>query len=133
MSSKKPIAVALILAGVLACGAARASTDVHWTVTIGSPVGVPVYESAPVVVRAAPVYVQPAPVYQYRAPQYARWDRDGDGIPNHRDRLYNPRWDRDGDGVPNRRDHYDNRRHDRDGDGIPNWQDRHDGRSGWRR
>ena len=56
----------------------------------------------------------------------SRWDRDGDGIPNRRDRFYTPRWDRDGDGIPNGRDHYDNRRHDRDGDGIPNRRDRDD-------
>jgi hypothetical protein len=49
------------------------------------------------------------PGYAYRAPHWverngrwhyqpSRWDRDGDGIPNARDR------DRDGDGVPNRAD-----------------------------
>jgi hypothetical protein len=45
--------------------------------------------------------------------QWARGDRDRDGIPNRRD------GDRDGDGVPNRRDG------DRDGDGVPNRYDRH--------
>ena len=44
----------------------------------------------------------------YRAP--TRWDRDGDGVPNRDDRVYNPRWDRDGDGVPNRYDRHDNSR-----------------------
>jgi hypothetical protein len=34
-------------------------------------------------------------------------DADGDGIPNRRDRVYNPRWDVDGDGVPNRYDRHD--------------------------
>ena len=90
------------------------------TVTIGSDYGAPVYT------RPAPVYVQPAyrapiysaPAYQYRhdQPQYphyqqpTRWDRDGDGIPNRYDRVYNPRWDRDGDGIPNRYDRHDDRR-----------------------
>lgn len=126
---------ALALAGMLGTGAARAShgADVQWSVTIGTPV----------YTRPAPVVVQPYPVYRVAAPFYhgphhgphrdhryyrgpTRWDRDGDGIPNRHDRVYNPRWDVDGDGIPNRRDR------DRDGDGIPNWHDRHDGRN-WRR
>ena len=128
---------ALALAGTLGAGAARAGhdPDVQWSVTIGTPV----------YTRPLPVYVYPAPVYTpvypsyhgvapyHRAPRHhgyyrepTRWDRDGDGIPNRHDRLYNPRWDVDGDGVPNRHDR------DRDGDGIPNWHDRHDGRV-WRR
>lgn len=128
---------ALALAGTLGAGAARAGhgPDVQWSVTIGTPV----------YTRPLPVHVYPAPVYSPVYPSYrggapyhrspghhgyyrepTRWDRDGDGIPNRHDRLYNPRWDVDGDGVPNRRDR------DRDGDGIPNWHDRHDGRV-WRR
>ena len=73
--------------------------------------GASVY-SAPV--YSAPVYRQPQGIYApvrghyYRQP--TRWDRDGDGIPNRYDRVYNPRWDRDGDGIPNRYD-----RHDGDG------------------
>lgn len=54
-------------------------------------------------------WVQARPGYRYRQPQWEQhngrwemqrggWDRDGDGIPNRRDR------DRDGDGVPNRYD-----------------------------
>lgn len=128
---------ALALTGVLGVGAAQAA-DVSWSVTIGShgpvfpavipaPVLVrPVLRPAPVVVPA-PVMV---PVYDhhrgYRQP--TAWDRDGDGIPNRYDRVYNPRWDRDGDGIPNQHDRYDNRRFDRDGDSIPNRQDRHDRR-----
>jgi hypothetical protein len=124
---------ALALTGVLGMGAAQAA-DVSWSVTIGSHG--PVFP-VPAIIRPAPVVVHPvhvvrpvpvmhpAPVYHhggYREP--TRWDRDGDGIPNHRDRLYNPRWDHDGDGIPNPRDRFDNRRHDRDGDGIPNRYDR---------
>lgn len=118
------VAGALALAGTLAAGLAQArGADVQWSVTIGAPIGVPVYtqpvyQPAPVVVRPAPVYGVPvynAPVYRepryhdgyrggrgYREP--TRWDRDGDGVPNRYDDVYNPRWDRDGDGVPNRYD-----------------------------
>jgi hypothetical protein len=132
MSSSKLIAVALALTGAVAAGAAHARDDVQWSVTIGTPVYT---QPAPVYVRPAPVYVQPAPVVRYHDrygyQQPTRWDRDGDGLPNRYDRVYNPRWDVDGDGVPNRYDRYNNLRHDRDGDGIPNRYDRRDG--GWRR
>ncbi|CAG0945350.1 hypothetical protein GPROT2_03163 [Gammaproteobacteria bacterium] len=144
MSKKRFVVAAMALAGTLVAGVAqaRSSSDVQWSVTIGTPVGVPVYTQpvpvytrhVPVYTRHVPVYVQPAPVAHYPRiqphPQYrqqTRWDRDGDGIPNRRDWLYNPRWDRDGDGIPNRRDRIDNTRHDRDGDGIPNRYDRRDG------
>ena len=132
--------------------------DVQWSVTIGAPgytqyqpvhtqpvYAQPVYtqpvytqpyrvyapQPVQVYSRRAPVYVQPAPSGYYRHSGYqqpTRWDRDGDGVPNRRDGLYNPAWDRDGDGIPNRRDRYDNSRHDRDGDGVPNRYDRRDGR-----
>jgi hypothetical protein len=113
----------LALAGALSAGAAHArDPDVRWSVTIGSPmyaVPGPVYvEPQPVYVQPQPVYAVPVPYPYYRAPAYrvARhyaptyWDRDGDGIPNRYDRVYNPPWDRDGDGIPNRHD-----RHPRDG------------------
>jgi hypothetical protein len=125
--SKLLIAAAIALGATLGAGAvqARDYNDVQWSVTIGSPVGVPVY-TAPTVVHTQPVYVQPQPVYQVREHrgygQPTRWDRDGDGIPNRYDRRYNPRWDIDGDGVANRYDR------DVDGDGIPNRYDRRDGR-----
>ncbi|MDO9285541.1 MAG: PXPV repeat protein [Aquabacterium sp.] len=145
------VTTALALAGTLGVGLAQArDADVQWSVTIGAPGYVqplPVYTQpyrvyAPpvhVYARPAPVYVQPAPSYYYRHSGYqhsgyqqpTRWDRDGDGVPNRRDGLYNPAWDRDGDGIPNRQDRYDNTRHDRDGDGIPNRYDRRDGRE-WR-
>lgn len=123
--SKLLIAAAIALGATLTAGAAQARdyNDVQWSVTIGSPVGVPVY-TAPRVVHTQPVYVHSQPVYvrghrDYRQP--TRWDRDGDGIPNRQDRRYNPRWDRDGDGIPNRTDH------DVDGDGVPNTYDHNDG------
>jgi len=98
------------LAGTLATGLVQArDADVQWSVTIGTPIGVPAYA------RPVPAYQQPYPQYQdsrYRRP--TQWDRDGDGIPNRYDRVYNPSWDRDGDGVPN-------------------WQDRHDDRYRWGR
>ena len=134
---------ALVVTAGLAAGAAHArDADVQWSVTIGSP-GYPVYT------QPYPVYREPVPVYRHAVPVYRppvvvlpyprhaarnRWDSDGDGIPNHRDRLYNPVWDRDGDGVPNRYDRDDRYdgygRHDRD-------HDRRDGGGrydeGWRR
>ena len=123
--SKLLIAAAIALGATLGAGAvqARDYNDVQWSVTIGSPIGVPVY-TAPRVVHTQPVYVHPQPVYghvQHRGyGQPTRWDRDGDGIPNRHDRRYNPRWDIDGDGVANRHDR------DVDGDGIPNRRDRRD-------
>jgi len=126
--SKLFVASALALVGVLGAGVARANhgADVQWSVTVGTPIGVPVYT------QPAPVYRQPYPSHYpsygdpyyrpYRHHRYYRepthWDHDGDGIPNRRDPVYNPRWDVDGDGIPNRNDR------DRDGDGIPNWHDR---------
>lgn len=110
-------AAALIATGVLAVGAAQAQeANVSWSITIGAPFPVlPV----PAIARPAPVIVQSAPHYergyQHGYQQPTRWDRDGDGIPNRYDRLYNPVWDRDGDGIPNHRDRFDNRHHDRDG------------------
>src|SRR5215207_4727855 len=100
MSVKKWVVAALAVVGMAGAGLAQANgrDDVQWSVTIGSPIGVPVY-SAP-----APVYGGPAPGYGHRYHHPTRWDRDGDGIPNRYDRVYNPRWDRDGDRVPNRYD-----------------------------
>lgn len=117
--SKFIVAAALALTGTFGAGMAQAhgGDDVQWSVTIGTPTynrPAPVYvEPARVYTRPAPVYVEPAVVYGragYRGTYYrepTRWDRDGDGIPNRYDRVYNPRWDRDGDGVPNWRDHRD--------------------------
>ena len=110
--SKLFVTAALGLTGVLGVGVAQArGPDVQWSVTIGAPVytpPVPVYvQPLPVYTRPAPVWVQPAPVYRRTAyVQPTRWDRDGDGIPNRNDRLYNPQWDRDGDGIPNRHDQH---------------------------
>jgi hypothetical protein len=122
--SKSFVCAALALAGALGAAAAHAGTpQVQWSITIGSPGYV--LRPAPVVVRPLPVYVPPVPVYVPPAPvrvqpvplhprgsywRPTRWDRDGDGIPNRHDRLYNPRWDRDGDRVPNRYDRNDHRR-----------------------
>lgn len=138
--SKLLITAALALTGALGTGMAQAQgADVQWSVTIGTPAPVVRHYPQPaVIVAPGPVVVHHEPHYRHhdrydRRDGYyhqTRWDRDGDGIPNHHDRLYNPRWDRDGDGVPNRHDRYDNRRHDRDGDGVPNWHDRRDGRRG---
>lgn len=131
MSSTKLIVAIVALTGALGAGAAQArgNDDMQWSVTIGAPAAVFVHD------QPYPAYRQPAPRTQrdhYQQP--TRWDRDGDGIPNRYDRVYNPRWDRDGDGIPNRYDRRDNLRHDRDGDGIPNWRDNHNGDGrGWDR
>ena len=148
MNSRKLIVGALALAGVLSVGLtqARDHNDVQWSVTIGAPIGVPLYSQPyPVYSQPVPVYAQPYPAYSQPYPVFAprhypqrqyqqptRWDRDGDGIPNRYDRVYNPYWDRDGDGVPNRYDRRDHAGWDRDGDGdgIPTWQDRYDGYPG---
>jgi hypothetical protein len=118
--SRMLIAATLAFSGVLAGGAAQAgNADLQWSIVIGTPV----YS------RPVPVVMQPLPVYRPGArawappaavharcggPRVTRWDRDGNGIPNRHDRLYNSRWDRDGDGIPNR-------------------HDRHPGRAGWGR
>ena len=123
---------ALVVGTVLAAGAAQARNrnDVQWSITIGAPIGLPIYS------QPRPVYRQPYPVYPQRYyparayQQPTRWDRDGDGIPNRHDPVFNPRWDRDGDGIPNRYDRPRHVRGDRDGDGIPNWQDRYNGTRG---
>lgn len=126
--SRSFVAGAFALAGIFASGVALAhqGANVQWSVTVGAPVGIPVYaQPAPVYTYPARTYVQPVPVYVQSYPSYpssrrdyhtryyqepTRWDRDGDGIPNRQDRLYNPRWDVDGDGIPNRYDH-DGRRY----------------------
>jgi hypothetical protein len=121
MSKSRSFVVgAFALAGVFASGVALANqgANVQWSVTVGTPVGIPVYaQPARTYVQPVPVYAQPYPSHSsgrsgYRTGYYqepTRWDRDGDGIPNRRDRLYNPRWDVDGDGIPNRHDRDDRR------------------------
>ena len=119
MNAKKLAIVSVALAGVLAAASveARGRDDVQLSVTIGGPAWavqpVPVYRPGFV----TPFYGQAYGRHErsYREP--TRWDRDGDGIPNRYDRVYNPRWDRDGDGVPNRYDRHDNSRQGRDGRG----------------
>jgi hypothetical protein len=122
ISSRSLAGAILAIGGALGAGLANAQApQVQWSITIGSPIygrPLPVYvEPRPIYVQPAPVYVRPAPVWVPAAPvlprqryvQANRWDRDGDGIPNRYDRVYNPRWDRDGDGVPNWRDRHGNR------------------------
>ena len=102
-------------AGALVSSAAHAQ-DVNVQLRVITPhIRLPGHVVLPLPPLIVPrvVVSQPAPVWQappppprrdpgYREP--ARWDADGDGIPNRYDRVYNPRWDRDGDGVPNRYD-----------------------------
>jgi hypothetical protein len=78
--------------------------------------------------------------YSYGRDRYqpSRFDRDGDGIPNWRDRTPDgrgPRWDRDNDGIANRFDRtpYGSvRMRDRDGDGVPNRYDNYPNNPRWR-
>jgi hypothetical protein len=125
MFSKRITLVAMALFGSLGAGLAQAhGTDVQWSVTSGSPVGVPVYNQIGPVYGSPMPAAHPVPVHMpqgYQQP--TRWDRDGDGIPNGRDHVFNPVWDRDGDGIANRHDRRDNLRQDHDGDGVPNWRD----------
>ena len=116
MNTRKLAIVSVALAGVLAAASveARGRDDVQFSVTIASPAW-----AVPPLPVLRPGFVAPAhgQAYGRYAPSYrqpTRWDRDGDGVPNRYDRVYNPRWDRDGDGVPNRYDRYDNSRHVRD-------------------
>ena len=112
MNARKIAIMSVALVGVLAAASveARGRDDVQFSVTIGAPAwtvpAVPVYR---------PGFVAPSYGYDHRRDERSyreptRWDRDGDGIPNRYDRVYNPRWDRDGDGIPNRYDRYDNSR-----------------------
>ncbi len=135
MSSSKWIVGAWALAAALASNVAQARDNgVQWSVTIGGPIGVQLYSQAqPVYSQPHPGYTRPAPVYShhhdhqraYRQPTH--WDRDGDGVPNRRDPVYNPRWDRDGDGIPNRQDRNDRARGDQGSYGKPHRNERHGG------
>jgi hypothetical protein len=116
MNAKKLALAAVAIAATVAAASVEARTrdDVQLSVTIGGPAwSVP---SVPVYRAHGPAFVVPR---YYGHPAYrsapTRWDRDGDGIPNRYDRVYNPRWDRDGDGIPNRYDRHDNVRHGHDG------------------
>ena len=124
MNGKKLIIAGLALAGAVTAGVAnaRGTEETQWSVTIGSPIASPVYGSG---------YNRPTPSHEGRHYQQpTRWDRDGDGIPNRYDRVYNPRWDRDGDGIPNRYDRRDDRRDHRSGDAERSWSDPRNGRGG---
>lgn len=82
--SKLFVGAAWAMAGALGAGTAQAGTaDLQWSIAIGTP-----------------VYAQPAPRYRLPAAghsrvaylQPTRWDRDGDGIPNRRDRHPGKAW-----------------------------------------
>jgi len=102
--------IAAGLATIAVLGATAASAQVWGSVSINLP-GPPVavMPAPPVYVRPAPVYVQPAPrVY---GPAYGHGHYDRGGYYGHGGRGYysqeryrGARWDRDGDGVPNRYD-----------------------------
>ena len=109
MNARKLAIVSVALAGVLAAASveARDRDDVQLSVTIGGPAWATAGAGL-----SRPRFRGAAPTASLRPrerslPQPTRWDRDGDGIPNRYDRVYNPRWDRDGDGIPNRYDRHD--------------------------
>lgn len=98
------LSIATGLVSLAALGASAASAQVWGSVSINLP-GPPV-----AVLPAPPVYVRPAPVYVHPAPRahgyaYGRdnYYRHGHGHYDRRD-YRGARWDRDGDGVPNRYD-----------------------------
>jgi hypothetical protein len=125
MYARKFAIAAVAIAATVAAASVEARTrdDVQLSVTIGSPAwsvrSIPVHGAA-----YGPAFVAPRyyghPGASYRSAP-TRWDRDGDGIPNRFDRVYNPRWDRDGDGIPNRFDRRDNLRQRHDGRGAGRW------------
>ena len=148
MSKSKVFAI--VLAGALAGGAAEAG-NVQWSVVIGLPVPVLVAGHASLPVFVPPLIVPravghhlPMPVFHH-VPVHSsgHGDCDRDGIPNRYDRVYNPRWDRDGDGIPNWRErhgrydghgrHVGHERHERQGGherhGGPDGRERGEGRS----
>jgi hypothetical protein len=161
MNIRKIAIAASLAAAALGSGAAHARGDVQWSVTIASPElrlpGGGVVYLPPIPLPRA-VVVHPRHEVEYRdaprreveyrdAPRHGggqgggyreprRWDVDGDGIPNRRDRVYNPRWDRDGDGVPNRYDRTPRGGHDgRDQRGWRDdrWDGQRDGHRNGRR
>jgi len=127
MNAKKLAIAAVALAAGLAAASveARGRDDVQWSITIGNPApwAVQTLPGPALLVRSHDGFYGRS--YDRRHDRFraapTRWDRDGDGIPNRYDRVYNPRWDRDGDGIPNRYDRRDDRRFGRDGHAVPRW------------
>ena len=98
------ISIATGLVSLAALGASAASAQVWGSVSINLP-GPPVavMPAPPVYVRPAPVYVQPAPRGYYGHGHGRGYYREGYRHYRHGD-YRGARWDRDGDGVPNRYD-----------------------------
>ena len=95
------ISIATGLLSVAALGATAANAQVFGSISINLPgPHVAVVPAPHVYVRPAPVMVAPPPPRGY-APAYGHYRQD-----RHYDRGYyrQARWDRDGDGVPNRYD-----------------------------
>ncbi|SFM98695.1 hypothetical protein [Variovorax sp. OV329] len=105
---RNSIATGLVSLAVL--GASAASAQVWGSVSINLP-GPPiaVVPAPPVYGRPAPVYVQPAPraygpAYGHGHGHYDRGGYYGNRGYYSQERYRGARWDRDGDGVPNRHD-----------------------------
>jgi len=124
---KLATATTLLLTSALAAGGAQAGPDVHWQISLETPLlRLPGHVVLPLPPIPVPRVVVTAPSRGERAwREPSRRDADGDGVPNRVDRVYNPRWDRDGDGIPNRYDAYPN--DPRNGRGLHRHADRHQG------
>ena len=94
------ISIATGLVSLAALGATAASAQVWGSVSINLPGPVAVMPAPPVYVQSAPRHYAPAYGHGYYRQDYGRQDYG-----RHERRGYNAaRWDRDGDGVPNRHD-----------------------------
>jgi hypothetical protein len=127
MFAKKALLSALIAAGTLGALATPPAAAASFDIFFGTSH-----------VRHDDSYRRYSDSYRRDYYQSSRWDRDGDGIPNRRDRTpdgFGPRWDRDNDGIANRFDRTPNgevRMADRDRDGVPNRFDNYPNDPRWR-
>jgi len=105
------ISIATGLVSLAALGATAASAQVWGSVSINLPGPVAVMPAPPVYVQSAPRHYTPAYGHGYYRQDYGRQDygrqdygRRDYGRQDHRGGYGAARWDRDGDGVPNRHD-----------------------------
>lgn len=117
-------AAALALGTLAAATSAHAQSDVHFSITLGSPgfyvqpsrvyaYPRPVYEQpTPVYAYPQPVYRQPAPVYVYPQPVYEQptpvygWGHRRHHHHGRDENAQGPWGDYDRDGTPNRYDRF---------------------------
>jgi hypothetical protein len=111
MKIKSAVAAVLVIAGVMGAGVAQARPDVDWVLRIGLPLPPLPVVVLPAPVMRAPVVVEREPVYrddrrEWRGEREWRDEREWREHRHGHDRYYDrpARWDVDGDGVPNRYD-----------------------------